>query len=199
MTEVDEYKCTLSDELKKIAYQELGETDEIRSIAIKTLRDFVLNNPRIEKCRLDSKFVLRFLRFRKFNIPAAQEALERYLLLHEGVYGYDWFSNMDFNKPNINNLIDNGLLTVFPKRDQFGRIVILARLATADPSISTIGTEGLTLATMIFETLLDDEENQIRGFNYILDISNIKLRHYFIFSFSTWFKLLKNIEVSNRE
>lgn len=195
-TPVDEYTCELSDELKKLAKIELGETDEIRSNAIKVMRDWIMSNARIEKCRMDAKFILRFLRFRKFNISAAQEALERYLVFREGAYGYDWFSNMDFDKPNINGLLEKGLYTILPKRDKFGRKVILAKLAATDPSIPTIGCEALTLGTMIFETLLEDEENQIRGINYILDVSNIKLRHYFIFSFLTWYKILKNVEVS---
>lgn len=144
---------------------------------------------------MDSKFILRFLRFRKFNIPLAKEAFERYLVFREGIYGYDWFSNLDYNKPNIGSLIDKGLIYVFPKRDKHGRTVILSKLSATDPNIPGIGTEALTLSTMMFESLLEDEENQIRGLNYILDISNIKLRHYFIFSFPTWFKFAKNVEV----
>jgi hypothetical protein len=41
ITPVDEYVCKLSDELKKMAKNELGETEEERKIAIKTLRDWV--------------------------------------------------------------------------------------------------------------------------------------------------------------
>jgi hypothetical protein len=196
---VDDYVWTLSDELKEIAEKELRETAETRSHSIKAMRDWIMSNPRIEKCRMDSKFILRFLRFRKFSVPAAQEALERYLVFREGAYGHDWFSNMDFDKPNINGLLEKGLYTVLPNRDKLGQKVILAKLAAADPSIPTIGNECLTLGTMIFETLLEDEENQIRGLNYILDVSNIKLRHYFIFSFLTWYKFLKNVEVSRNE
>lgn len=178
-----------------MAEKELRETDEIRNHAIPAMRDWIMANPRIEKVRMDAKFLLRFLRFRKFNIPAAQEALERYLVFREGCYGLDWFSNMDFNKPNINELLSKGLFSVLPNRDKFGRKVILARLAAADPCIPTIGCEGLTIGTMVCETLLDDEETQIRGVNYIMDVSNIKIRHYFIFSFLTWYKMLKNVEV----
>lgn len=179
-----------------MAQREFGETEEIRIEAIRTMRDWIMSNARIEKCRMDSKFILRFLRFRKYNIPAAQEAFERYLVFREGIYGLDWLSNMDFAKPNIDKLIDNGMLIVFPKRDQFGRVVVMTRLSAADPSISSIGTEALTTMTLIIETLLEEEEHQIRGFSYIFDVSNITLRHYMIFSFPTWFKMAKNVEVS---
>jgi hypothetical protein len=181
--------------LRKIARDELGETDEIRTNGIRLMRDWIMKNPRIEKCRMDSKFILRFLRFRKFNIAKAQDAFERYLIFREGAYGYDWFSNMDFEKPHIDSLLDNGIVMLFPCRDKLGRRILMTRLSAADPSISTIGCEGLTVGTMALETLLEDEENQIRGINYIGDISNIKLRHYFIFSFPTWFRFGKNVEV----
>lgn len=186
----------LSDDLQKLAKKELGETEEVRNVAIKTMRDWIVDNPRIIKCRMDSKFILRFLRFRKFNIEEAKEAFERYLVFREGLYGYDWFSNLDYGKPDIPELLDNGLIIVFPKPDKHGRKIILSRFSTVNPSLPMIGCQAFTLATLFVETLLDDEENQIRGLNYIFDVSNIKFRHYFIFPFSAWFKMGKNVEVS---
>lgn len=180
-----------------MARDELGETDEVRTFAIKAMRDWIMACPRIEKCRMDSKFILRFLRFRKFDIANAQETLERYLVFREGLYGDDWFSKLDFSRPNINGLIDRGLIIILPKRDAAGRRVLFTRLAAVDPSIPTIGSEVMTVTTLFFEALLDDEENQIRGLNYVGDISRISLRHYFIHPFTTWFKYAKNIEVNN--
>jgi CRAL/TRIO domain len=145
---------------------------------------------------MDAKFILKFLRFRKFNIPETKEAFERYLVFREGLYGYDWFSNLDVTKPNIDSLIDNGVVVIFKTPDEMGRKILLIRLAVADPSIPNIATEGCTLATVVIEVLLDDEENQIRGLVYIIDVADIKLRHYFLFPFSAWFKFAKNVEVS---
>lgn len=193
-TPVDEYEWKLSDELKKIAEKELRETDEIRKHAITAMRDWIMSNPRIEKCRMDAKFILRFLRFRKFSIPAAQEAFERYLVFREGAYGYDWFSNLDFNKPNINSLIDKGCVTML-ESDKLGRKTLLFRLKALDPKIANIGNECLTLSTQVFETLLDDEENQIRGINYIADVSEFQMSHYHIMPIEVAFKFGKNVEV----
>lgn len=117
------------------------------------------------------------------------------MIAREGLYGYDWFSNMELNKPNIKGLLDNGFISIFPNRDQFGRLTVMLKLSVVDPSIPTIGCEALTVLMMAAETVFDDEENQIRGFNYILDVSNVTLRHYFIFPFPVWFKYCKNIEV----
>jgi hypothetical protein len=99
----------LSDELKKIAEEELRETDEIREHALLALREWALKNPRIATLRLDSKFLLRFLRFKKYSVPQAMESLERYLVLrkyaHEGKQIYQKFDYLD--KPLL-KLLDLG-------------------------------------------------------------------------------------------
>lgn len=109
ITPVDEYKCTLSDELKKIAKDELRETDTIRENALRTIRDWAIKNDRIATLRLDSNFLLRFLRFKKFSIPMAQECLERYLVLRKYIYQEQYiYQNFDYKDKALNDLINNG-------------------------------------------------------------------------------------------
>lgn len=99
----------MSDELKELAAKELRETEETRANAIHAIREWAIKNPRIVSLRLDAKFILRFLRFKKFSIPMAQEALERYLVLRkyffEGQYIYQ---NFDYQLPALTELIDRG-------------------------------------------------------------------------------------------
>lgn len=194
-TTVDNYEFTLSDELQKLAESELRETKEVRDHAIKAMRDWILDNPRIIKCRMDSIFLLRFLRFRKFSIPIAQEALERWLLFREGCYGHDWFSNLNYDRPHLSELLEKGVIIPLANRDKDGRQVLVFRLAAVDPSINDIGNIYLALATMFFETILDDEENQIRGINYLGDVTGLQLGHVNIFPLETCYKFGKNIEV----
>lgn len=94
--------------MEDTARNELRETEEVRRHAIEALRDFVMKNPRIEKSRLDSKFLLRYLRFKKFSIPMAMEAMERYLAIKEGSYGRKWLKNLDVTRPQILKLLDDG-------------------------------------------------------------------------------------------
>ena len=98
----------MSNELASMAESEIRETKEIRNHAIKALRDWTMSNPRIIKARLDSTWLLKFLRFRKFSIPMAQEAIERYLVLKEGSYGNIWFHDLNIKKPSIDKLLDDG-------------------------------------------------------------------------------------------
>lgn len=159
------------------------------------MRDWILANPRIEKCRMDAVWLLRFLRFRKYSLPLAQEALERYLVFREGLYGYDWFSNMNFDRPTLGDLLEKGVIVALPNRDKLGRQVLMFRLNAVDPSINDVGNTFLTLSTMFFEALLDDEENQIRGLNYIGDVTGLQLGHVNMFPLEVAYKFGKNVEV----
>lgn len=109
ITNVDKYECTLSDELKEIAEKELRETPEIREHALLSLREWAVKNPRISTLRLDSQFLLRFLRFKKFSIPQAMESLERYLVLRKYVHeGRQIYQNFDYLDKPLFNLLDLG-------------------------------------------------------------------------------------------
>jgi hypothetical protein len=112
ITPVDEYDSSkLSMELVQLAFEELGETDEIREAAITEMREWAMNNNRIEKLRLDTSFLIRYLRFKKYNIPLAQDDLERYLILRkykeDGVYMMQHF---DYRAPGVSELINRGLV-----------------------------------------------------------------------------------------
>jgi hypothetical protein len=186
--------CTLSEEVQKIAFEQLGETEEIRQDSIREIREWLLYNPRIEKARLDSKIILRYLRHHKYDINCTKESYERNLIFREGLYGMDWFTNLDFERPNMRELLDAGVIVVLPDLLPSGERVILAKFSAASPKIPDCANTSLCLATMVIETLLEDEENQVRGFRYIFDVSGVSLRHYFLLSFTTWFKVLKNCE-----
>lgn len=55
---------------------------------------------------LDSVFLLRFLRTKKFSVPMAQEAIERYVLLRQS-WGIA-FNQLDHTLPTMAEIIDLG-------------------------------------------------------------------------------------------
>lgn len=73
----------------------------------------------------DSRFLLRFLRAKKFSVVQAQRALERYLLLRQ-TFGVA-FCCLDITIPQMQELTDIGYLFACPKRDSQGRRVVVAR------------------------------------------------------------------------
>ncbi|XP_070509132.1 clavesin-1-like [Chironomus tepperi] len=194
ITPVDDYECTLSDELIKAAKDLLGETSEIRDKCLTEFREWIWNNPRIEKCRMDSKFLLRFLRINRFSMQHAKECFERYLILREGIYGCDWFTNLDLNRSGLQEVLNDGLYVVLPTKAVTGETIVLVRCEASNPSHKDAGNIAFCVSTLVMETVFEEEENQIRGYRLILDMSKVKLSHYFMFSFSTWFRILKHVE-----
>lgn len=87
--------------------REIRETEEIRTYALKAMRDWTMQNPRIKKTRLDSKWLLKHLRFKKYSLPMAQESIERHLVLRQGNYGHDNFHlETDVLRPCVKAIFD---------------------------------------------------------------------------------------------
>jgi hypothetical protein len=61
----------------------------------------------------DARFLLRFLRTKKFSTVLAQEALERYLLLRQAYAPA--FRNLDYTDHTMNELISNGYISTLLK------------------------------------------------------------------------------------
>jgi hypothetical protein len=109
ITSIDNYICELSQDTQKLAENELRETEEIRNHALKALREWAEKNPRIFKVRLDSNFLLRFLRCKKFSLPMTKEMIERYLVLRHYEYeGKKVFQNFDMKLPVMKELLEAG-------------------------------------------------------------------------------------------
>lgn len=125
VTEPDDYECTLSEETQAIAKEELREDKNTRDQALASIREWIMQNPKILNCRLDARFLLRFLRFKKFSVLQAQEAIQRYILLRQ-TFGIA-FNHLDIRIPMMQDLTDLGYLFAVPKRDKLGRRIIIAR------------------------------------------------------------------------
>lgn len=60
---------------------------------------------------------------------------------------------------------------------------------------ATIGYDVLTLHTVLFDMLLDDEEDQIRGVVHIADAKGVRMPHFTVFTPQHSFRIGKNTEV----
>ncbi|XP_055626042.1 retinaldehyde-binding protein 1-like isoform X2 [Toxorhynchites rutilus septentrionalis] len=188
----DNYKFPYSDELRKIAEEELGETDAKRDHALKMIREWAETNPRIEKIRMDSTFLLKFLRTKKFNIPVVQENIERFILLRHYKDG-QLFMNLDCRLPKMAKLLDLGYMFALPKRDKNGRRVMFYRPGVFD--LNEFKNEDmLRIHGICYETLLADEENQIRGIVHAGVGTGIGLQYLTLFSIKEAVRIAKNGE-----
>uniref|UniRef100_A0A182PZG7 CRAL-TRIO domain-containing protein n=1 Tax=Anopheles farauti TaxID=69004 RepID=A0A182PZG7_9DIPT len=174
------YEFKLPELYRKLAKEELREDDEIREQSLTQMREWIAKHPFIRKCRTDASFLLRFLRFRKYSVPMACEALERYLAMRQSFP--QWFKNLDYNEPDLREMLEDG---VFAKigEDADGRTVIVFRFARFNVEKFGPLQEGRFVALLI-ETLLEWEELQIGGFRVLVDYTDSVLKHYGIWGIS---------------
>merc|ERR1712127_239069 len=175
----DAYSCPLSKATQEVARKELNETAKLRKKALAEVRHWVRTQPHIKKARLDSSFILRFLRMQKFEIKESCEILDKYLTMR--CQYPTWFQNLDCQDPALADLVSRGYIFVLPERDQHGRRVIFSRAAAFDPSKYTT-SDMMRARVMTFETLLANEENQVRGFTYVFDEKAVSWSHLSIWT-----------------
>lgn len=108
ITPLDDYEFTLSKELEELARDQLRETEQMRNDSITAIREWIHEHPKIIKTRMDAVWLLRFLRFRKFDLSRAQEALERYMVLAQSPMADNWFNDLDILRPSVEKLMDLG-------------------------------------------------------------------------------------------
>ncbi|XP_058123379.1 clavesin-1-like [Anopheles ziemanni] len=169
----DGYKFELPELYRRIAMEELGEDDLVREQSLTEMRQWIVNNPHIRKCRTDAKFLLRFLRFRRFSVPMACEALERYLVVRE-LYP-SWFKHLDSNDPTMMEIFDNVPFSVLGF-DSAGRMVGLCRFARYHDQKHQPFEDGKYMA-IVMETLLEWEETQIGGCQVFMDWQGISVNN----------------------
>uniref|UniRef100_T1DP05 Putative lateral inhibition n=1 Tax=Anopheles aquasalis TaxID=42839 RepID=T1DP05_ANOAQ len=169
---VDKYTFTLPELYREIAKEELRETDQVRDVAMTQMREWIIRNKYIHKCRTDALFLLRFLRANKFSVPMACEALERYLAVREMYPG--WFKHIDIMEPATQILLKDGPVSVLG-RDSAGRTVILIRMDLINADLVT-PVQICRYLTLMVETMLESEEVQIGGLMLLIDYTGVAMK-----------------------
>uniref|UniRef100_A0A182IQM4 CRAL-TRIO domain-containing protein n=1 Tax=Anopheles atroparvus TaxID=41427 RepID=A0A182IQM4_ANOAO len=161
----ERYTFTLPELYRNIALQELNEEDVVREQAVTQMREWIVSNPHIRKCRVDTPFLLRFLRFRKFSVPLACEALEQYLTVRE-MYP-SWYKNLNCNHPIMRRMQETNGISVLGQ-DSAGRTVVLMQTFRMEKGRFTALQEGRFIF-LLLEALLELEEVQIGGLVVLID------------------------------
>lgn len=175
----DEYRCQLSQEAQEISRRELKEDSKKRKKALSEVRKWIKSQPHIRKVRLDANFLLRFLRMQKFEVKESCEILDKYLTMRW--QHPNWFQNLDCRDPKLAELIDMGYIMALPDRDAHGRRVIYSKAGAFDSTRFTTG-DMMRAHILTFETLLNNEEDQVRGFTYVLDEKSVTWNHVSIWT-----------------
>ncbi|XP_058460586.1 retinaldehyde-binding protein 1-like [Malaya genurostris] len=163
----------LKSHLVQVAKRELGEDDLVRQQSLEQMRAWVAKNHRIKNCRTDDRFLLRFLRVKKFSVFRACEMLEKYLIMRQ-TYP-KWCQNLDPLDKDLQELINYcALLPV--ARDSEGRIVLVGIVRNFNAQKHN-SDSMIRLNMLVTESLFDDEANQIAGFTHLFDNSDMSMAH----------------------
>lgn len=188
----DPYVCSLNSKFKKMAQEELREDDNIRGQALAQFREWIAKHPHIKKCRTDAVFLLRFLRTKKFSVPAACEMLQRYLTIRQ-LYP-QWFQKLDIEDKALEEIIDMGYLVPLPMRDENGRQLILSCGGKFDTHRFT-SAQMARVHSLVCESLLDDEESQVAGYSHVNDESGMSMSLISLWTLSDIKNMLGCIQV----
>nr|XP_040226591.2 retinaldehyde-binding protein 1-like [Anopheles coluzzii] len=164
----------LSGQLDQIAATELREEDKLRDQSLTAMREWIRQNGRLHRCRTDDRFLLRFLRVKKFSVPMACEMLERYLTMRQ-TYPR-WFARLDPEDADLGAVLDACCLVPIGRDPASGRIVIFGVVRNFDAQRYNSDTM-IRLNMLVAEALLDEEANQIAGFTHIFDNGGMTMAH----------------------
>ncbi|CAN7980939.1 unnamed protein product [Ixodes pacificus] len=155
-------------ELQRIAYEELGETDQGRADALARLNQLLDEDLELNAKR-DNVFLLRYIRVRKYNIEAALATLKCYYknrAAYPSIYDNFLPSNV---KP-----ASRCLYIVLPNPDVHGRRVLLIRSGAWIPSLAT-HSEAQQALHLVLEFLAADPSSQTVGISVLIDHEGLSM------------------------
>ncbi|KAF5300700.1 hypothetical protein FQA39_LY11062 [Lamprigera yunnana] len=165
----DERNEKIAERVQEIAALELKEDEKTRNQCLNQIREWLLQNKDIENCITDDIFLLRFLRVKKYSLHMTQQMILKYLNLRR-CFSH-MFNKLDYLEPNVHELISTGYIFVSPFKDKNGRRVIITIPRKFDSNV--YNSIDMTRAHLvIYETLMEDENNQILGVTHVGDIGD---------------------------
>lgn len=162
--------------LRKIVEEELGETESLRSEAVTKLGQALSEEADLSP-RLDTEFLLRYLRVRKYDLDAALKTVKNYYRKRADPS----FCIEQFVPSSVEPLAKD-LNVVLPQRDCHGRVVLLAKGGMWEPK--HLSFQALQRAGLIcLEHVARDPSSQIAGISIIVDYEGLTLARIFGVSF----------------
>ncbi|XP_019637472.1 PREDICTED: alpha-tocopherol transfer protein-like [Branchiostoma belcheri] len=179
MAEDEKYVCTLSSALKKLAEDELNETDSNRDRDIQALREKVRGLPGLNS-RTDGGFLVRFLRTRKYNVERAFQLVQSYYKAR--VDAPEFYDN--FTPSSVRHVLDSGIVAVLRDRDKEGRRIVVFRIDKWNPVVITLA-EIFKTGFLLMEKIIEEEETQVAGVVFIEDLAGMNANHVYYASSPT--------------
>ena len=157
----------LSEALVEKARLELNETPEKRAECLAALREkirehLVENEGSLSSIKDTDKFLVTFLRARKYDVERAFTLL----------VNYDYFRGKHANLVEgttfemVRPILEKGIIRIFGDRDSQGRRMVMFRPAHLFEN-NKRHEDGIRTLIFVLDRLIEDEETQVNGFVFI--------------------------------
>ncbi len=169
----EEEVSRINGETLEKARRELGEEPGRREGSIRELRTKIEEEEENEGVcyeRKDNKFLLMFLRARKFNVD---RSLQLYVNYHKYRQKYSHLLT-DYHPTAVEDVLKSGMVRVVDERSKNGPKVIILSPAHWDTQTVPFERNFKTLL-LILDKLIEDEHNQIHGFVFINNLERVSL------------------------
>ncbi|XP_045214132.1 alpha-tocopherol transfer protein-like isoform X2 [Mercenaria mercenaria] len=160
---------SMTEELRKVAEEEVNEQPARRHVDIETLRNRILLHPEL-KVQTDDAYLLRFLRATRFDHESAFTLIQKYLEMKSDEKNRLLFKDM--RPSSVKHVLEAGVTGELPNRDKLGRRVMVFRPGKWDPSKFPI-TDMFKTNFMTLYKFIEDEETQIKGVVVIFDMNGM--------------------------
>ncbi|KAM7292878.1 alpha-tocopherol transfer protein-like [Ixodes scapularis] len=165
-------------DLRTVAYEELGETPQLKRDTVMELRKLINAEPDL-KCPSDDAFLVKFLRARKYRVEEAFCTIRKYFRVrqvHRNIFDDLRPSQIMFNAV----FHQNKLVTILDERDHLGRLVAILKLGAWKPHMCPLD-ELFRAGVLVGEYILLSETTQVAGVVAVVDLEGLNFelfRHY---------------------
>ncbi|XP_011164674.1 retinol-binding protein pinta [Solenopsis invicta] len=169
----------LISEDKRYAAAHLNETDATRENALAEIRRWIEEIDDLP-AQIDDFLILRFLRVCKFDIEKTKDRIRNYYKQRSDLP--EWYRNKDPLRPELQELLEMGIVLPLRKPDSQGRIVFLVRGTLHDPRIHKM-SDLAKIGILITEAAIKYyPAASIYGCAVYVDVINLTMRHVLQFS-----------------
>ncbi|KAK8780186.1 hypothetical protein V5799_018473 [Amblyomma americanum] len=170
----DPSAASSSPDLEGLDRAEIGDSMECEERCLSRLRQLLAGDESLD-CPTDDKFLIKFLRARKYREEEAFKTIQKYFRVRKS--SEEYFTDFSPATVPLSTVIaDNRLMMVSKQKDPEGRTVGLLRIGLWNTGICPLLDLARTALIMAEWTLLD-EETQIRGIVCVLDLRDLHIMH----------------------
>lgn len=108
----------------------------------------------------------------------------------------EWFYCADNDLTKMEELLKTGYIYPLKERDSNGRRTVIIRSKNLDPERFT-SADAIRASSLVFATLMEEEETQIAGFNFIIDNADTPMKIISLFSITDIRNFLQNLKSSS--